>query len=91
MNISADNIIPITEARSKLGNLAYVVTGENYFILTKGGNPKAALVDVQYLAKLQNTVKKLYQKTFIDPSLLPFTREFTDKEISEWLKEDTLK
>ena len=29
-------------------------------------------------------------KTYIDISLLPYTREFTDKEIAEWQKEDRL-
>ena len=90
MNISVNNIIPVTEARSKLGDLAEEVSGDKYIILTKGGEPKAAIVDVNYLSKLEDTVSKLYQKTFIDPKLMPFTREFSDTEIAEWLKEDKL-
>jgi len=46
------------------------------------------LVDVEYLAKLEQKVAKFYQKTFIDPQLLPFTRDFTEKEIAEWEKQD---
>ena len=84
------NIIPLTQARGKLGDLAERVNKENYIILTKGGSPKAALVDIVYLNKLQEAVTKLYQKTFIDPALLPLTREFTDQEIEEWNKEDIL-
>lgn len=90
MSIQPTNIIPITQARGKLGRLTEKVVGENYIILTKGGNPKAALVDLNYLTKLQKEVKMIYQKTFIDPSLLPFSREFSDKEIEEWGKEDAL-
>lgn len=90
MNISTDNIIPITEARGKLGSLTEKTTGETIIILTKGGKPKTALVDIAYLTKLQNAVKRLYQKTFIEPNLLPYTREFTDAEIKEWEKEDVL-
>ena len=90
MNISVNNIIPVTEARAKLGDLTEEVSGGKYIILTKGGEPKAAIVDVDYLSKLEDTVSKLYQKTFIDPKLMPFTREFSDTEIAEWLKEDKL-
>lgn len=90
MAISIANIIPITKARSRLGDLATFVKGDDYIILTKDGSPKAALVDVNYLTALEETVKKTYQKTFIDPKLLPLTRKFTDTEISEWLKEDSL-
>lgn len=90
MNISPDNIIPITRARTKLSDLANSVKGDDFIILTKGGAPKAALVDINYLVKLQKLVRKTYQQTFIDPKVLPFTREFSDKEILEWEKEDSL-
>jgi len=90
MNSLLTKIIPITKARGKLGDLAEKVKGEDYVILTKGGKPEAALVDVKYLAQLEEEVAKLYQKTFIDPQLLPLTREFTAKEIAEWKKEDEL-
>lgn len=90
MNQLSQSIIPVTSARNKLGNLAEKVSGEKYVILTKGGIPKAALVDIEYLTKLENEVKKIYQKTFIDPNLLSYTREFTDEEIKEWLEEDRL-
>lgn len=90
MNISSLNIIPVTQARSKLGDLAEKVSGEQYIILTKGGNPKAALVDIDYLKKLEKDVKRLYQKTFIDNKLLPYTREFTNTEITQWEAADSL-
>ena len=90
MNVSPQNIIPISEARTKLGELTDQVSGQDYVVLTKGGNPKAALVDIQYLNRLQRELKRLYRKTYIDPTLLTFTREFTDAEIEEWQKEDSL-
>lgn len=80
MNQLLTNIVPITKARGKLGDLAEKVKGGRYVVLTKGGKPEAALVDVKYL----------YQKTFIDPKLLPLTREFKDKEVADWKKEDEL-
>lgn len=84
------NIIPITKARGKLGDLAEKVSKNNYIILTKDGSPKAALVDISYLTNLEKQVRKVYKKTFIDPKLLKYTRKFTDKEIKVWGKEDTL-
>ncbi|HCM82542.1 MAG: hypothetical protein UV63_C0016G0010 [Microgenomates group bacterium GW2011_GWC1_43_11] len=90
MNPQPITIIPITEARSMIGELTKQVSGNKYVILTKGGKPKAALVDVLYFQKLQNDLAKLYQKTYIDPTLLPYTREFSDEEIKEWEKEDQL-
>ena len=73
-----------------LGELTKTVRGEEYVILTKGGLPKAALVDIAYLTKLQKDVRKLYQTTFIDPALLPYTREFSDTDTADWQQEDSL-
>lgn len=90
MDIQLSNIIPITKARGRLGNLASQAIASNYFVLTKDGNPSVALVDFNYLKKLEETVKIVYQKTFIDSKLEKFTRKFSNSEIEEWLKEDEL-
>lgn len=82
--------MPVTKARGKLGTLANGVVGENYVVLTKGGVPQAALVDIGYLTKLQKDVAKIYRRTFVDPGLVKYTREFTQKEIDEWQEEDQL-
>ena len=84
------NIIPITKARGSLGTLTKKIKGEQYIVLTKGGTPRAALVDIDYLKKLEDEVKKIYGKTFIDPTLLPLTRVFSQKEIEKWRQEDKL-
>ena len=84
------NIIPITKVRSNLSSLTQKVKGEKYIVLTKGGTPRAALVDIKYLTKLEDEVKKIYGKTFIDPNLLPLTRQFSKKEIEKWRQEDKL-
>jgi len=42
------------------------------------------------LTGLEAEIAKFYQKTFIDPKLLPLTREFTEKEMAEWKQEDKL-
>ncbi len=81
-------MIPLTQARNTLGDLLKVMSQKKYVFLTKSGKPKAALVDIGYLTNLQNEVRKIYQKTYIDPTLLPFTRVFSDEEIQEWAKID---
>ena len=73
-----------------LGDLAEKVDKEDYIVLTKGGMPKAALVNIDYLNKLQKEVEKIYKKTFIDPKLIPYTRKFSGEEIKEWEEEDRL-
>ena len=85
-----NNIVPITKARGRLGELASLAIANNYFVLTKGGNPSVALVDFAYLQKLENIVKQVTQKTFIDPKLDIFTRVFSDKDVAEWQSEDQL-
>jgi len=81
-------IVPITQARKQLGLLFNQVTPSQSIILTKGGQPKVALVDVKYLDKLEAIAKATYQQTYIDPILLPLTREFSNREIAEWAKAD---
>ena len=90
MNIQNSKIIPVSEARAKLGNLLDQTKNDQYFLLTRGGKVKAALVDIDYLEKLQTDLNGLYGKTYIDPKLLPLTREFSDEEIAQWLKDDQL-
>lgn len=88
MNIN--NVIPMTKARGRLGDLASLAVASNYFVLTKGGSPSVALVDLAYLKKLESIVKQVTQKTYIDPKLDKFARTFSDKEIAEWQSEDQL-
>lgn len=90
MNLAMTTIIPITKARGRLGDLADGVKEDQVIILTKGGSPAVALVNPQYLAKLQATAEKLTNRTFLDPKLLPYTRLFSDKEIAQWEAEDRL-
>lgn len=90
MLTSYQDIVSITKARGNLGNLAEKAAGNRIIVLTKGGNPKVALVDVRYLTKLQDSLRKIYRRTFIDSAVFPYTREFSDKEIKKWEEEDRL-
>lgn len=90
MSLSNTKIIPISEARAKLSDLVNTASGNNYYLLTRGGKPEAALVDVKYLQKLEADLAKLFQKTYIDPKLLPLTRKFSKTEIEQWEREDQI-
>ena len=52
LQILPKNIIPITEARSKLDDLVREAKGENFFVISQQGKTKAAVIDVEYLLEL---------------------------------------
>ncbi|MBI4009549.1 type II toxin-antitoxin system Phd/YefM family antitoxin [Candidatus Roizmanbacteria bacterium] len=90
MNITQSNIYPVSQARNMFSRLVDEVKKSKAFFVTKKGKIKAALVDIEYLQKMQKDLETLYKKTFIDKNLLPYTREFTDEEIKEWQEGDKL-
>lgn len=52
LKVSIDHIIPLTEARARLSELVEKTTGDQFWVLTKGGKPRVAVVDVNYLDQL---------------------------------------
>lgn len=52
LKVSVDRIISITEARSRLSELVEATVEEDMWVVTKGGKPRVALVDVEYLNEL---------------------------------------
>lgn len=56
LQIQPKNIIPITEARAKLDDLVCQATGNNFFVISKQGKAKAAIIEVDYLLELQKKV-----------------------------------
>ena len=84
------NVIPVTKARAKLGQLAAAAQDDKYFLLTNRGKPEAVLVDFNFWKKTLESLGKVYQKTYIDPALAPNTRIFSNREISQWEKEDKI-
>ncbi len=83
-------IIPVTEARPILGSLVDQVSGDEIVGFTKSGRVKAVLVDSKYFDQLTKISKTAMQKTYFDPKVDQYVREFTDEEIAEWLKEDAI-
>jgi len=52
LKVAVDRILPLTEARARLSEIVEQAVGEQFWIVTKGGKPKVAVVDVQYLDQL---------------------------------------
>lgn len=83
-------VMPLTDVRAGIGKITDNLKDLQTVFLTKRGRPKAVLVDFAYWKKILEQLAVLTEKTFIKKDLLPFTRQFSDREIDEWLKEDQL-
>lgn len=49
LKVDIDRIVTVTEARSRLSALVEEASDDEFWVLTKGGKPRVALVDVAYL------------------------------------------
>ena len=52
LTVAFDKIVPLTEARARLSEIVEKAVGEHIWIIAKGGKPKLAVVDVNYLNDL---------------------------------------
>lgn len=52
LKVAVDRIVSVTDARSRLSELVDEAKSEEFWVLTKGGKPRVALVDVAYLDDL---------------------------------------
>ena len=52
LKVSINHVISLTEARARLSELIEKTTGDQFWVLTKGGKPRVAVVDVNYLDQL---------------------------------------
>ena len=52
LNVALDRIIPLTEARARLSEIVEQTSGDRFWVLTRQGRPRVAVVDVEYLDQL---------------------------------------
>lgn len=52
LKVAVDRIVSLTEARSRLSELIETAEDDDFWVLTKGGKPRVAIVDVAYLDQL---------------------------------------
>ena len=79
LKVTLENIIPLTEARDHFSQIVTEVQKDKLYVLTKGGKPAVAIVDVKYLEHItggelntkhiQNEIKKDPEKVGL-PSMV---------------------
>jgi prevent-host-death family protein len=52
LKVSLENIIPLTEARDHFSQIVAEVQRDKLYVLTKGGKPAVAIIDVKYLERI---------------------------------------
>ena len=52
LKVSLENIIPLTEARDHFSQIVAEVQKDKLYVLTKGGKPAVAIIDVKYLEQV---------------------------------------
>lgn len=83
-------IIPISDARSQLSDLISGLDVNDSYVVTRRGRPEAVLVDYDFWQQFLKQREDFITQTFLDSRYTPFTRDFSDEEISQWQKEDQL-
>lgn len=52
LNVALDRIVPLTEARARMSEIVEQTIGDQFWVLTRHGRPRVAVVDVEYLDQL---------------------------------------
>jgi len=79
LRVSLENIIPLTYARDHFSQIVAEVQKDKLFVLTKGGKPAVAIIDVRYLesvtggqiqkADIKEEIKKSPEKVGLPPMI----------------------
>jgi prevent-host-death family protein len=52
MLVDLERIVPLTEARARIGEIVESAVGDRFWVIAKSGKPKVAVIDIQYLDDL---------------------------------------
>ena len=52
LKVAVDRVVSVTEAQTRLSELVEGAAADAFWVLTKGGKPRVALVDIDYLDRL---------------------------------------
>ncbi len=90
LKVSLENIIPLTYARDHFSSIVAEVQRDKLYILTKGGKPAIALIDVRYLEqitaggfdkeKIEKDIKKIPEQVG-KPKMLEHKPEIRDEKL----------
>jgi putative PIN family toxin of toxin-antitoxin system len=91
LNIALDRVIPLTEARARLSEIVEQTSGDQFWVLTRRGRPRVAVVDVEYLDQLirqawfndlasrsQTVFDEYLRRRGLDPAMV------TEEEVRAW-------
>lgn len=92
ISVALDRIISLTEARTRLSEIIDKAIGDQFWVLTRRGEPRVAIVDVDYLEQLlrqawfddlasrsQAAFDEYLQRRGLDPVTV------TEEEVEEFL------
>jgi len=90
LKVSLENIIPLTYARDHFSSIVAEVQRNKLYILTKGGKPAIALIDVRYLeqitagvfnkAEIEKDIEKIPEQVG-KPKMLEHEQEIKDEKL----------
>ena len=52
LNVALDRIVPLTQVRARLSEIVEQTKDDQFWVLTRRGRPRVAIVDVEYLDRL---------------------------------------
>nr|HID14868.1 type II toxin-antitoxin system Phd/YefM family antitoxin [Anaerolineae bacterium] len=52
LRVAVDRIVPLTEVRARLSEIVQQTKGDQFWVITRHGRPRVAVVDVEYLDQL---------------------------------------
>lgn len=92
ISITLDKIVSVSQARSNLSQLLDKVRDKDFLVLSKRYKPKAALVDLDFLAKLIDIYRRWQRKQDfatleeIRQSIPLYSEEEIQKDVARALK-----
>jgi len=92
LKVALDRVVPLTEARARMSEIVEQTTGDQFWVLTRHGSPRVAVVDVEYLDQLvrrawfndlasrsQTAFDEYLRRRGLDPAMV------TEEEVEEIL------
>ena len=52
LQVALNRVVPLTQARARISEIVEQTTNDQFWVLTRHGRPRVAVVDVEYLDQL---------------------------------------
>ena len=93
LQVSLDQIVPFSKARADLSSLLEKLAKKDYFVIAKKYQPKAAVVSIPYLTKLQRVYNEFRREKRFEKVLavglrnLDVSPEQVEKDVAEAIRQ----